>query len=241
MAEITSEELMEKLEEFNEPPVEELPNSEEEEEGTEEDEPLSGPGNTPSIIPDPVQFESLSYRKRPPSNVPRSDGRVPAMEGVLEQVVENRAQFLKEAVPTAKEIRTEAVKQIAINEAEKSRERLALNAIAQQKADKTFRKDFPATMIPEHQENVRVMNEYKNKYSKKGAQQINFKWRMKYDVTMDPGVVAAERREVEILLGAQNIPTIIKEVSLKLVEILEIGLKYFGGEEYNIDGANQRL
>lgn len=69
----------------------------------------------------------------------------------------------------------------------------------------------------EHYDNVRVMNSYRQEYSNK----INFRFRPNYTVDMKPEVVKNERKQFEILLNSQDLPTIMKDLLCKLFESVE--------------------
>ena len=228
--EINTKDMMDKLNEYaqdNESDGEETDNSDPE-------LPIEPPNGI-------FRVEEVVYSKRAPSAVPRSDGKVPAVTAQMQYVNEKRGEYLKEATPTAAELKQEAIKKIAQNEADRSRERLNATAAAQMKADKSFKKDFSGSVLPEHQENVRIMNSYKEKYAKSvnaAGAKFNYKFRAQgYNVNMDPAAVASERREVEVLLGAQNVPEILKNIGLQLVQVIEYAAHYLGGEEFNLDGS----
>jgi hypothetical protein len=153
---------------------------------------------------------------------------------------EEQLRNLRESIPTPSQRAAETARAIGQQQAVKSTARMTRTTTQKMMDDATVKKSIPAKMVPglaqTHADNCRVMNAYRERYSGK----INYVFAKNYHVDMDHEKLAAERVTVELELGADKAPEMLKDCILlvgQLVERVSIGVH----PTYNFNKASDKL
>jgi hypothetical protein len=154
----------------------------------------------------------------------------------MEKEMKAAAEYKKAAIPTPSQVAAETARSIGQKEAEKARQRAARSATQQMQDDIAARKALPVKTMPNHAENCRIMNSYRDAYEGK----VNFKFRKDYTTDLDPDKVVAEKVQLELLLGGREAPKFLKDLIMFTTQTLErvsVGLS----PDYNLYGVTEDL
>lgn len=194
--------------------------------------------------------EAPTAAQRPPSKVPLASGKTPAEEQAerlqAQQAVEEQEYLSRPEVQQAveedqralkKEIQQETVKEIVRQRAEAVRKNVTRDATQKAKEQRQLEKlvDKSGYFEEEHHENCRVMNLYRDKYRGR----INYRFKAHYTVDMPVDRVRQERREFEVILSTQDLPTVMKDFSKKLCA-LETGSIMLNLPWLDLSGLEER-
>jgi hypothetical protein len=174
---------------------------------------------------DGEQEYEIPAAPRQPSTVPLANINISPAD--IAQAQHQRMvgeEISRQAAPTAAEVKKATIHQIARDQAEKSRQRMQAAAAAtprdQARSAKAVRGNVDPDLFPGHSENCRVMNGYRERFSK-GAYKISYKFRSHYDVQDPPEVVEMERSHVEILLNSPKTTDFARMCFLGGIQVLE--------------------
>ena len=191
-----------------------------------------------------VHFEDPS--ERPGSSIPLANNMISPNE--LKEFEEQRDQEQQEIIEQFNRVRDEneylesqkhqiggnIVKEIAKEVAQNRRDDLR-NSL--KNAPKRLKEEQQMNKLVNNQllkENILINVNKLNSYSKKFKGKINYKFKTNYHVSMNPELLQKEVLEVELLINSQDVPSIMQQLFLKTIELIEIGGIYFGLPTQNL-------
>jgi hypothetical protein len=198
------------------------------------------------------EAEPIQSLPRLPSSVPLANGALPATAAQIAQEQNEREEYeeqmLKDAEREAylQELQKQAQMSAANQAAEIVRQRVAEEKKAAQRSMTQQAKDArqaeklidnSGLFDEEHSENVRIMNDYRNKY--KGRIPYNF--RARYTIDLKPSVVKQEREECETMINRTDLPKILANAIKQIAGGLE-GLSLLANfPAFNLAGLQAEL
>lgn len=190
--------------------------------------------------------EEIPAYTRPPSRVPLAKSKHSLSQERdemmrFEQERLEREIYELENLPrmTAAQQQAEFAKAVADQTAAKTRREVGDKAKFSMKNSKFIKQaeDDLNSSTPEHKDNVRVMNSYKEKYGKNVQILKQFKFESKgYNLGMSFQKVKDDRRRVELILSTKDAPATVKFI---ISTIAEQGQKII--EFFNLMEENKRV
>ena len=175
--------------------------------------PLSSTGISPAEQRDLIQQE-IEERERSQQ----------AMEDAIQDELEFQRAKPTSAFQRAKEVYSTVAETVGRRNSEASRHTIKQKSRAYSLAQKDVEQAYEKKDDPIHENNVRIMNRYREVYKDR----IDYKFKSNYTYSMDKSYIVQSRREVEVLLATVNLPVTLKDALVKATAVVQYGSIWAG-------------